>query len=377
MTDSLSLKIRDYLIISILKKEVPEIINSYHPLHSPEAYSNFINGNSSFNKGDYAAASNLLSRAIKADSTFTFAKIFLCFSLGNQGLLDSAKRLCAKIYETRDHMTRQQELWTNFIYASLFKTPNDEINSLKQLEAFDNQVPLNYSNLGSNYNQLYQYDKAIPEYREALELYKKWGTKPINAFCYSGLGYAYHKTGQYIKEKKLYKKAEKIFPDNPNIIYRQAVLALTEGNTTKANAYIEKYKSLRKESSASDAAIAVNLAGIYSDADLLDNAEEYYRQTLSLGPENVGIMNTLAYFLIDKDRNIKEGLELTDNVLKSNPENYSYLHTKGWGLYKLGKYQEAKDILQKSWDLRMKNATYNHEAFLHLEAARNAVVGQK
>ena len=87
--------------------------------------------------------------------------------------------------------------------------------------------------------------------------------------------------------------------------------------------------------------------------------------------------NTLAYFLIDKDRNIIEGLELVDDALKQSPDNYNYLHTKGWGLFKQGKYQEAKDILQKSWDLRRGKAVYNHEAFLHLEAAKKAVAGQK
>ena len=50
-------------------------------------------------------------------------------------------------------------------------------------------------------------------------------------------------------------------------------------------------------------------------------------------------LNNLAYFLIDKDRNINEGLELVDKALKLSPDNYNYLHTKGWGLYKQGKYQ--------------------------------------
>ena len=88
-------------------------------------------------------------------------------------------------------------------------------------------------------------------------------------------------------------------------------------------------------------------------------------------------MNNLAYFLIDKDRNINEGLELVDKALKLNPDNYNYLDTKGWGLYKQGKYKEALEILQKSWDLRREKAVYNHEAFLHLEAAKKAVAGQK
>jgi len=46
-------------------------------------------------------------------------------------------------------------------------------------------------------------------------------------------------------------------------------------------------------------------------------------------------------------------------------------------LYKQGKYNEALEVVQKSWDLRMKNAIYDHEAYLHLEEAKKAVAGQK
>ena len=86
-------------------------------------------------------------------------------------------------------------------------------------------------------------------------------------------------------------------------------------------------------------------------------------------------MNALAYFLIDKGRNVNEGLELINKTLSLSPDQYEYLDTKGWGLFKQGKYQEALVILQKSWDLRMQNAVYDHEAFLHLEAAKKAITG--
>jgi hypothetical protein len=34
--------------------------------------------------------------------------------------------------------------------------------------------------------------------------------------------------------------------------------------------------------------------------------------------------------------------------------------------------------MQKSWDIRVKTAApYNHELYLHLEAAKKAVAGQK
>jgi len=42
----------------------------------------------------------------------------------------------------------------------------------------DDQVPLLYYLLVGNYNRLYQYDKAIPEGEKALDIYKKWDSKP-------------------------------------------------------------------------------------------------------------------------------------------------------------------------------------------------------
>ena len=70
-------------------------------------------------------------------------------------------------------------------------------------------------------------------------------------------------------------------------------------------------------------------------------------------------------------------MKLVDIALESDPENYNCLHVKGWGLYKQEKYQEAIDVLQNSWDIIIKNAIYDHKAYLHLEAAKKAVAGMK
>jgi Tfp pilus assembly protein PilF len=63
------------------------------------------------------------------------------------------------------------------------------------------------------------------------------------------------------------------------------------------------------------------VAGIYYEAEILDKGEEYYREALSLEPENPVGLNNLAYFLIDKDRNTNEGMELVDKALASNPHD--------------------------------------------------------
>ena len=73
----------------------------------------------------------------------------------------------------------------------------------------------------------------------------------------------------------------------------------------------------------------------------MDKAEKYYRQALTLDPESPDRLNSLAYFLIDNDRNLNEGIRLVDNALNLRPDSYNYLHTKGWGLFKQANYEEA------------------------------------
>ena len=372
--DSLSVMIKDYLIISKLKKDLSHDIQQYANTNSPEAFKYYIYGNNSFARRDYATASTWYLQSLNSDSAFINAAIWLSISYWNQGLYKEGERWVLKIYEKRAQMTDQQRIWTNLIYAGDFEPLTEVIKYCRQLLEIDDQQPIICYQLGWCYNNLYQYGNAIPEFEKALEIYNKWGSKPMWVPNYTELGYAYHKTGQYKKENRLYKKAEKDFPDDPDLIYNQAVLSLTEGDTITANRYIENYTSIRKENSVLRATIMNSLASIYYNAGISDKAEEYERLAHLSEPENALWLNNLAWYLIDSDRNINEGMILVDKALALNPDKYEYLDTKGWGLYKQGNYKEALEVLQKSWDLK---PIYDHGIYLHLEAAKKAVASQK
>jgi len=378
--DTLSKMVRDFLEISKLENTLTPDIQSFASTYSPEAYRYFILGENARRKGDHVAAIKWYFQAIEVDSNFFFAYNMISFSYVNlPNLFSEGKNWVLRAYSKKDRMPLMQKLYADRAYAIYFGTPDEEIKCIKQLLEIDDQMPILHYNLGYTYNRLFQYDKAIPEFEKALEIYRKLISKPYSAANYHLLGYAYHKSGDYNKEKELYKKAEQDFPDDPALIQNQAILSFTEGNTIEANKYIEKYKTIQKIYSTNERVIAVNLDRIYSEAEILDEAEEYYRKALSLPPFDgqPSSKNTLAYFLIDKNRNINEGLELVDDALKQRPDRYDYLHTKGWGLYKQGKYQEALEILHKSWDLRREQAIYDHEVFLHLEAAKKAIADMK
>jgi TolB-like protein/Tfp pilus assembly protein PilF len=377
ITDSLSRMVKNFLIISSLEKEIQQYFRHLVSTNSPEAYSQYKIGHDAFYKLDYSTSINCLLQAIYLDSNFVEAMVKISYAYGNQGMYKEAKYWSRKAYEKKNLVPRTLQLWTDVAYATYYERTNEVIISLKKYLDVDDQFPDAHYRLGGAYNRLFEYKKAIPEGEKALEIFNNWGAKPMWIPNYIELGIAYHKTKEFKKEKELYKKAEQDFPDDPLLIRSQAILSLAEGDTAMANRYIEKYISLRKDRSATEANIANGLASIYSDAEILNKGEEYYRLAHSLEPEDTVWTNNLAYFLIDKQRNINEGLELVDKALNLQPENYNYLHTKGWGLYRQGKSEESLEILQKSWDLRMKNDIYNHEAFLHLEAAKKAVASQK
>jgi tetratricopeptide (TPR) repeat protein len=376
--DSLAFEVKNFLIISNLKRGVsPDDYQLIATTNSPEAYSLFLLGNKAYRDADYFASYKIYLQALAVDSNFFEAALKLSVAYFNEYLYDEAKRWCLMAYDKRDRMPLQLNIITNRVYAILFESPIEEIKYLRQLQELDDLVPSYYYSSGYAYSRMLQFEKAIPEYEKALEIYDKSGIKPSWVFNYVQLGEAYNKTGQYKKERKLYKKAENDFPDNLVLNYQKCLLATVEGDTVNANKYLEKGIRLAKENSWTDANIASQIAFGLSDIGKNDKSEEYYRKALSLEPDKPGRMNDLAYLLIDSERNITEGMNLVDKTLELKPDNYLFLHTKGWGLYKQGRYKDALDILQKSWDLRRKNAVYDHIAYLHLEAAKKAVAEQK
>ena len=115
------------------------------------------------------------------------------------------------------------------------------------------------------------------------------------------------------------------------------------------------------------------LGDTYWNANILDRAEEYYREALKLAPNNQLSMNSLASLLIENDINIDEGLEIINKAVELSPNNFNYMYTKGWGLYKIGKYEESLELLESSWDIRSR---YNHNHYVHIQEVKQALAKQ-
>jgi tetratricopeptide (TPR) repeat protein len=378
--DSLSQKLVDFLAISRLIKENQSYIPANFNTGSPEALKNYIYGVKAHSKADLPTAIKYYLKSLAADSDFLSPRFELIPAYRGAGMINKSRSLVIDLKKKSDQMSHIDQLIINYRYAEYFEHPAERINYLKQLIEYDNQGGYHYQ-LARAYTTINEPDKAIAELEKAHEIFRRWGDEFLKEdLVLPALGEAYHRTGQYKKESKIYSEAERVNDDHSSIYFSyiirgQASLALTEGDTVQADQYIKELISVLREKSFSEADIATQLGLMYRQAGNLDKTEEYGRKALLLEPENPSRMNNLALFLIDTERNIREGLELTDKALVLRPDNYNFLYTKGRGLFKQGKYNEALILLEKARDLY--NPAYSYEIVNLTEEVKKAIAGKE
>ena len=375
MADSLSVMIKNYLEIKKLveQHDSPDIRESFLT-NSAEAFQYYIHGYDASMDLDFQTAIEWFSKAIETDSGFISAYVFLSFTYRLSGNDKLAKYWCKVVYKKRAELPLIGKLMLDHLNAFYFKTRNEEIIYLKQILEIDELNPTYWFFLGRAYYRLYQYRDAIISWEKALEINKKWGTNYRNLGIYCFLGEAYHKVNEHNREKEVYELGLNIFPDHPWIIQQQAICALSQGDPDKADNLITKYKSITKNKNLwPESRILSGLGYIYSGANLFDETEIKFRQALKLDPRNPERMNDLAWLLINNDINVNEGVDLIQNALELKPDVWHYLDTKGWGLYKQGRYDEALKVLKDAWDLR---PYYDLEGYQHIQKVEKAIANQ-
>ena len=102
--------------------------------------------------------------------------------------------------------------------------------------------------------------------------------------------------------------------------------------------------------------------------ECLEKAEESYRKSLELEPENPSYINNLAWLLINHDINIDEGLKLIDRALLVNRMILTSSIQRAGDYTNKGSTEQALEILKKAWDLLPE---YDHDIFLHVQEVEN------
>ncbi len=150
--------------------------------------------------------------------------------------------------------------------------------------------------------------------------------------------------------------------------------AISLNDTTEIQEYADRIRKIGEDQHWSEAKYESTLGEYYFRAQKegalqADQAEKHVRRAYELEPGNTKYLENLAGLLIWCDINIDEGMQLSKDLLKIDPDNVWNLWYLGLGYHKQGLHKEAIELLERVEDLRI---TYSWALQQLLREARQA-----
>ena len=131
----------------------------------------------------------------------------------------------------------------------------------------------------------------------------------------------------YIKGISLFKKKQ----------YEAAIESLTEGQQ-----FVVENQPLLLQ-------FLVVLAEVYQADKKYDLSFKTFEEALQLDQNNPLLLNNYAYFLALRKSNLDKAMKLSEVSLEKQPNNPSFLDTKGFIYFQTEKFEEAKNFLEKAF----------------------------
>lgn len=375
LADELAGQIKNYIEIKKISDEYlsPELQGN-SMTNSSEAFKNYIRGWDAFNYIELGSAVEWFTKAIEEDSTFINAYVFNTYANLLNGRTGAAKYWVNKAYEFRSSLALEEKLALDQCYAYFYETPHEEIKYVKQLIELDDMNPMYYHQLGFAYYKLFDYEQAAESWENIFRIHEKWGTNYSNPYVYFLMGDALHKIGNHEREKEVLALGHSVYPNAIMIQQYQAICAYSQGRIEEAEEILVEYKSIRQNIlHCTEAMISSGIGAIYTESGQYEKAEAYYRDAIKKDPENLYWVYEFAWFLIDKEIDVVEGLELANTIIDDSPEYWPAIDAKGWALHKLGRSDEALKLMKDSWDLKF---AYSHNGYLHIQEIEKALTLQ-
>lgn len=97
-----------------------------------------------------------------------------------------------------------------------------------------------------------------------------------------------------------------------------------------------------------DPALAFRLAALHEAAGQVPEAETIFRRLIAATPTDAAALNYLGYMLGDRGQHLPEALALVDRALAVEPDNPSYLDSRGWILFRMKRTTDAEALLARA-----------------------------
>lgn len=195
--------------------------------------------------------------------------------------------------------------------------------------------------LGGLYFDNRKYEEAVKVMDEAIELFPDDFT--INLI----LGLSLAQLDKHSEAKSYLKKSVELKPDDITSLSSYAYTL----SQLKENDLAVKYLKQALTINPDDVNLLGTLGLIYDSMEKWAECDSVYERALQIDSQNALVNNNYAYSLSERGERLDIALKMAEIAITSAPDNTSYLDTIGWVYFKLGKYNEAKNYLEKAIEI--------------------------
>jgi tetratricopeptide (TPR) repeat protein len=148
-------------------------------------------------------------------------------------------------------------------------------------------------------------------------------------------------------------RASKLFPNNANLLTMQGVFAEQDEKHDEAIEFFSKAIQFA-ESDERRSTLWEMIGNVEHVRNNMKRCYQAYDNALKYNADNHGVLNNYAYFMCLEKRDLELALSMVDRAISLN-SSAIYLDTKAWILYNLGRFAEAKKIMQQAISLDRNN----------------------
>ncbi|HDP68886.1 MAG TPA: tetratricopeptide repeat protein, partial [Candidatus Marinimicrobia bacterium] len=141
------------------------------------------------------------------------------------------------------------------------------------------------------------------------------------------------------------------FPDQSYFPIVRANVLSNRGKNDEAARYLQQVLAIEPDNLQAK----LLLANTWEALKQYQLSDSLYSNIITQNPEEAIVLNNYAYSLALRGERLDEAMQMVEKALTIEPENASYLDTKGWLLYLNGKYRDAKTYIEKALSLNPDN----------------------
>lgn len=137
--------------------------------------------------------------------------------------------------------------------------------------------------------------------------------------------------------------------DRDDILYE---LYKTKGYFSKALLLVDKLYNEDKNSKwiAEKGVLLFENSEDKNDKKMIEDVISHFEKAIELGNDDSIYLNYYGYTLIDKEVNVKKGINVIENALIQQPDNMYYLDSLAWGYYKERNCSKAYKLMKRVVD---------------------------